>query len=200
MRSRLYFYYGCMSSSKTLRLLTMAHGFEEKGMDTVLFKPAKDTRDGEDVIRSRVGIEKPCVVIDDDTDLFKAIGDYYEYLSEQGRKLRWVMIDECQFLEERQIDELARVVDELGVNVMCFGLRTDFRTRLFPASKRLFEIADKIEEIGTYCECGESKAIVNARIGEDGKFETEGSQVLVGGDDRYVSVCRKCWKEKLSDK
>ena len=100
-------------------------------------------------------------------------------------------------MTEKQVEELSDVVDSLGVNVMCFGLRTDFRTRLFPASKRLFELADKIEEIGSYCGCGEAKAIVNARIGSEGRFLTEGSQVLVGGDDKYVSVCRKCWKEHI---
>lgn len=186
-----------MGSSKTLRLLTMAHSLEEKGMEIIVLKPSEDTRDGDGVIRSRAGLERPCVMVDKDVNLYDAISEYKSVLDAHFKTLMWVLVDEAQFLTETQVEELSDVVDRLGVNVMCFGLRTDFRTKLFAGSKRLFELADKIEEIGSYCGCGSSKAVVNARLGADGTFVTEGSQVLVGGNDKYVSVCRKCWKEHV---
>ena len=107
----------------------------------------------------------------------------------------WILVDEAQFLLEEQVDQLARVVDDYGCNIICYGLRTDFKTRLFEGSRRLFEIADSIEEVKSTCSCGR-KTIVNARIDGNGEIITEGEQVEIGGNDRYIAVCRKCWRNK----
>lgn len=200
MAAHLRFYYGTMNSAKTLRLLTTAYNFEENGLDIMCLKPSADTRDGEGIIKSRVGLERKCVMVDPDVNLYKAIKDYNNILNSQFHNLKWVLIDECQFLTEKQIDQLSDVVDFLGINVMCFGLRTDFQSRLFPASKRLFELADDIEEIKSTCSCGERKTSINARFDSNGEIVTEGDQIMVGGNDMYKSICRRCWKNKIRDK
>lgn len=198
--AKLHYIYGCMGSSKSLRLLALAHNLLEKGVEFVIFKPAKDTRESEDVVKSRAGLEMKCLVIDDDTDVYQFIKTYKERLSLQMNSvLRWVFIDECQFLEPKQVDQLTDVVDKLDVNVMCYGLRTDFTSKLFPASKRLFELADELEEIKSYCTCGKHRASINARFDSDGKLVTSGSQIMVGGDDRYTSLCRGCYKKLLKE-
>ena len=166
----------------------------------MVLKPALDTRDGEGVIRSRAGLERKCIMVDKDVNLYKAIKAYKNVLASQLETLKWVIIDECQFLTEEQVDQLSDAVDFLDVNVMCFGLRTDFQSHLFPGSKRLFELADDIEEIKSTCECGERKTSINARFDENGEIITEGSQVEIGGNDKYRAICRKCWKDKVRDK
>ena len=198
--SKLFYLFGSMASAKSLRLLTTAYNFEEKGIQIMVLKPALDTRDGEGIIRSRAGFERKCVMIDKEINLYKAIKAYRNVLSAQLEQLKWVIIDECQFLTEEQVDQLSDVVDFLDVNVMCFGLRTDFQSHLFPGSKRLFELADDIEEIKSSCECGERKTSINARFDENGEIITEGSQVEIGGNDKYRAICRKCWKNKIRDK
>ena len=200
MDSKLYFYHGPMGSSKSARLLTTAYDFEEKGIQIMVLKPSLDTRDGEGIIRSRAGLERKCIMIDKEINLYKAIKAYKNVLASQLETLKWVIIDECQFLTEEQVDQLSDVVDFLDVNVMCFGLRTDFQSHLFTGSKRLFELADDIEEIKSTCECGERKTSINARFDEDGEIVTEGSQVEIGGNDKYKAICRKCWKNKVRDK
>ena len=139
-------------------------------------------------------------MIDKEINLYKAIKAYKNVLASQLETLRWVLIDECQFLTEEQVDQLSDVVDFLDVNVMCFGLRTDFQSHLFLGSKRLFELADDIEEIKSTCECGERKTSINARFDENGEIVTEGSQVEIGGNDKYRAICRRCWKNKIRDK
>ena len=198
--SKLFYYYGSMASAKTLRLLSTAYNFEEKGVQIMVLKPALDTRDGEGIIRSRAGLERKCIMIDKDVNLYKAIKAYKNVLDAQLESLKWVIIDECQFLTEEQVDQLSDVVDFLNISVMCFGLRTDFQSRLFPGSKRLFEIADDIEEIKSTCECGENKTSINARFDENGEIIIEGSQVEIGGNERYRAICRRCWKNKVRDK
>lgn len=198
--AKLYYYYGPMGSSKTLRLLSTAYDLEEKGIQIMVLKPSLDTRDGEGVIKSRAGLERPCVVIDKETNLYNSIKTYSSVLNVQFEKLKWVIIDECQFLTEAQVDELSDVVDYLDINVMCYGLRTDFQSKSFPASKRLFELADDIEEIKSSCECGERKTSINARFDAEGNIITEGGQIMVGGNETYRAICRKCWKEKVRDK
>lgn len=189
---KLYFRYGTMGSAKTALLLTTAYNFEERGMSYLCLKPVIDTREKDNVIRSRIGIERKCLWIYPHTDI-------YILAKEEIRKRRstidWLLIDEAQFLSEAQVDQLSRVVDDFASNVICYGLRTDFQSHLFEGSRRLFEIADTIDEIKSTCSCGR-KTIINARIGANGDFVEEGAQVEIGGDDRYIAVCRKCWRNK----
>lgn len=189
---KLYFRYGTMGSAKTALLLTTAYNFEERGVAYLCFKPVTDTREKRNVIRSRIGIERECKWIYRDTDLYEVI---HRMHVEGGMVPEWMLVDEAQFLTPLQVDQLAKVVDEFGCNVMCFGLRTDFRTQLFEGSRRLFEIADSIEEVKSTCSCGR-KTIVNARIDSRGRIITEGEQVEIGGNDKYVSLCRKCWNDR----
>ena len=189
-KGKLYFRYGTMGSAKTALLLTQAYNFEERRMTYVCMKPVVDTREKDNVIRSRIGIERKCSWIYADTDLYVMIRDLF---GQAGAVIDWILIDEAQFLSADQVDQLARVVDDYGSNVICYGLRTDFRTHLFEGSRRLFEIADSIDEIKSTCSCGR-KTIVNARIDSNGDFVTEGQQLEIGGDDRYIAVCRKCWR------
>lgn len=193
---KLYFRYGTMGSAKTAILLTTAYNLEERGMAHMCFKPVTDTRENRNIIRSRIGIERECSWIYPDTDMY----EFLKGTAESGKSIpEWVLVDEAQFLTEAQVDQLARVVDDFSVNVMCFGLRTDFQTRLFEGSRRLFEIADSIEEIKSTCSCGR-KTIVNARIDGKGEIVTQGEQVEIGGNDRYMSVCRKCWTNRRVEK
>lgn len=200
MSAHLKYYWGSMASSKTLRLLSTAYNFEEKDIRIMVLKPSLDTRDGEGIIRSRAGLERKCVMIDKDVDLYRVVKAYKNVLLSQFETLKWVIVDECQFLTEEQVDQLSDVADFLDVGVMCFGLRTDFQSRLFPGSKRLFELADDIEEIKSSCECGERKTSINARFDAEGNIITEGGQIMVGGNETYRAICRKCWKEKVRDK
>ena len=189
---KLYFRYGTMGSAKTAMLLTTAYNFEERGMSYVCLKPVVDTRDKKNVIRSRIGIERECKWIYPETDLYAMVRDAFEQTLNVPD---WILVDEAQFLSAEQVDQLARVVDDYACNVICYGLRTDFRTQLFEGSRRLFEIADSIEEVKSPCSCGR-KTIVNARIDSNGEIITEGEQVEIGGNDRYIAVCRKCWRNK----
>ena len=197
---KIIFRYGTMASGKSLGLLATAYNFQEHGIPFIILKSKIDTRDGEGIIRSRAGLERKCIMVDKDVNLYKAIKAYKNVLASQLETLKWVIIDECQFLTEEQVDQLSDAVDFLDVNVMCFGLRTDFQSHLFPGSKRLFELADDIEEIKSTCECGERKTSINARFDENGEIITEGSQVEIGGNDKYRAICRKCWKDKVRDK
>ena len=139
---KLYFRYGTMGSAKTALLLTTAYNFEERGLRYLCMKPAVDTREGDSVIRSRIGIERACRWIYPDTDIYEFACDYFR---QTGSVVEWFLVDEAQFLTEVQVDQLSRIVDDFGCNVVCYGLRTDFRTRLFEGSRRLFEISDKID-------------------------------------------------------
>lgn len=189
-KGKLYFRYGTMGSAKTALLLTTAYNFEERGMTYSCMKPIVDTREKDNVIRSRIGIERKCTWIYHDTDIYVMAQEMFE---QTMTVIDWFLIDEAQFLTAEQVDQLARIVDDYGSNVICYGLRTDFQTHLFEGSRRLFEIADTIDEIKSTCTCGR-KTIVNARIDSNGDFITEGAQVEIGGDERYIAVCRKCWR------
>lgn len=191
-KGKLYFRYGTMGSAKTALLLTTAYNFEERHMDYMCLKPFIDTREHRNVIRSRIGIERECRWIYQHTNLYDLARELY---LKENRLVEWYLIDEAQFLTEQQVDQLSRVVDDFGSNVVCFGLRTDFQSHLFEGSRRLFEIADTIDEIKSTCNCGH-KTIINARIDRDGNIVDEGAQVEIGGDDRYVAVCRKCWRNR----
>lgn len=181
-----------MGSAKTALLLTTAYNFEERGMKYACLKPIIDTRDKINVIKSRIGIQRECSWIYHDTDLYQFAIELFE---KENSVFDWLLIDEAQFLSPEQVDQLSRIVDDFGCNVVCYGLRTDFKTNLFEGSRRLFEIADTIDEIKSTCNCG-NKTIVNARIDSNGDFVVEGAQVEIGGDDRYIAVCRKCWRNK----
>ncbi len=172
-----------MGSAKTAMLLTTAYNFEERDMAYKCFKPVVDTRDKKNVIRSRIGIERECQWIYHDTNLYNEIHE----LLRKGEGPQWILVDEAQFLAPEQVDQLAQVVDDFGINVICYGLRTDFRTNLFEGSRRLLEIADSIDEIKSTCTCGR-KTIVNARVNSAGEIITEGEVVEIGGNDRYIAV------------
>ncbi len=181
-----------MGSAKTAMLLTQAYNFEERGMNYLCMKPIIDNREKENVIRSRIGIERKCSWIYPEMDLYR----YLKELFEHSLVVKdWILIDESQFLTADQIDQLARVVDDYGVNVVCYGLRTDFQSHLFEGSRRLLELADTIDEIKSTCSCGR-KTIINARIDSQGNIVTDGNQVEIGGDDKYVSLCRRCWRNR----
>jgi len=189
---KLYFRYGTMGSAKTAMLLTTAYNFEERGIPYLCFKPVIDTREARRVIRSRIGIERECRWIYAESNLFDEISQIFHTA---GEVTEWILVDEAQFLSENQVDQLARLVDKFGCNVLCYGLRTDFQSHLFEGSRRLFEIADTIDEVKSTCTCGR-KTIINARIDSRGDIITEGAQVEIGGNERYIAVCRNCWSNK----
>lgn len=184
--AKLYFKYGAMGSSKTAQALITKYNYEENDLRVWLIKPSADIRDGEQILRSRIGLEARVEVIPPETDL------YARFSQTQAGKCDVIIVDECQFLTREQIDELRAIVNDFGIPVMCFGLRTDFQTRLFPGSARLMEVADTIQEIKTICDCG-AKATVNARIDANGHIITEGAQVVLGGNDSYIAMCHKCY-------
>lgn len=188
--AKLYFKYGAMGSSKTAQALITKFNYEERGMKVWLIKPALDDRDGAIMLKSRIGLSAECLPI-------KPEDDIYEMFSGDEYRADVIITDECQFFTTENIDQLRRIVDECNVPVMCFGLRTDFLTKLFPGSMRLFEVADSIAEIKTICACGK-KATVNARIDENGNVVTEGSQVLLGGNDSYIAMCHRCYKRSIN--
>ncbi len=188
--AKLYFKYGAMGSSKTANALITKFNYEERGMKVWLIKPSIDDRDGADVVRSRIGLCESAEVITPETDISKAF--------EAHSDCNVIISDECQFFTADQIDQLRRIVDELSVPVLCFGLRTDFLTHMFEGSRRLFEVADSISEIKTICSCGK-KAIVNARIDSNGRVVTHGGQILIGGNDAYVAMCHTCWKKAIAE-
>ncbi len=187
--AKLYFKYGVMGSSKSAQALITKFNYEELGMTVWLIKPSIDTRDGADKIRSRIGLEETAQVITPEDDIVAAY--------RAAGKHDVIIADEAQFFTPDQIDGLRALVDEDDLPVLCFGLRTDFLTHFFPGAQRLMELADSLTEIKTVCACGR-KATVNARIDERGHIVTEGSQVLLGGNDRYVAMCHKCWKDSIA--
>ena len=186
--AKLYFKYGAMGSSKSAQALITKFNYEELGMSVWLIKPGTDTRDGVDVIRSRIGLSEKARVIGPEEDIIAA------YRAAGRHDV--IIADEAQFFTPEQIDGLRTLVDEEELPVLCFGLRTDFLTHFFPGARRLMELADSLTEIKTVCACGR-KATVNARIDECGRIVTEGSQVLLGGNDRYIAMCHKCWKDRI---
>jgi thymidine kinase len=185
--AKLYFKYGVMGSSKTAQALITKFNYEERGMKVWLVKPQIDNRDGEQLIKSRIGLSAPAYVL-------PSMENVYDTYRRLGKAYDVIIVDECQFLSEEQVDQLALLVIDCNVPVLCFGLRTDFRTKMFPGSRRLLEIADSITEIKTICSCGK-KATVNARVDESGRIITEGEQILIGGNDTYVPMCYQCYIE-----
>lgn len=189
--AKLYFKYGVMGSSKTAQALITKFNYEERGMSVWLIKPKTDSRDGENYIRSRIGLSSPAYVLPSTENVYKT----FENLT---FSVDVIIIDECQFLTEEQVDQLAMIVIDYNIPILCFGLRTDFQTKMFPGSKRLLEIADSITEIKTICSCGR-KATVTVRLGENGKIITKGEQILIGGNDKYTAMCYQCFMEKQKE-
>ena len=188
--AKLYFKYGAMGSSKSAQALITKFNYEELGMTVWLIKPSIDTRDGADIIRSRIGLEAHAQVITPETDITKA----YEKAGDHDV----IIADEAQFFTPEQIDQLRELVDEKDLPVLCFGLRTDFLTHFFPGAQRLMELADSLTEIKTVCRCGR-KATVNARIDSKGRIVTEGGQILIGGNDSYIAMCHQCWMKQIRE-
>lgn len=186
--AKLYFKVGAMGCSKTAQALITKFNYEERNMKVLLLKPAIDNRDGANIVKSRIGLKNEAVTVGADENV------YEKYINEYS-DCNVIIVDECQFLTPEQVDQLSDIVINRNIPVLCFGLSTDFTTHLFPGSKRLFEIAESITEIKSVCTCG-AKATVNARIDENGRIVTEGSQVCIGGNDRYVAMCRRCWLKR----
>ena len=190
--AKLYFKYGAMGSSKTAQALITKYNYEENDLKVWLIKPGADTRDGANVVRSRIGLHADAQVIPADMNVYEF------FVANKAGACDVIILDECQFMTPAQIDQLREIVNDFDIPVMCFGLRTDFQTKLFPGSLRLMEVADNIAEIKTICDCG-NKATVNARI-SDGYIVTEGDQVLLGGNDAYIAMCHRCYIRGIRDK
>ena len=186
--AKLYFKYGAMGSSKSAQALITKFNYEEKNMTVWLIKPSVDTRDGAEMIASRIGLAKKAQVITPEQSIIE------EYRKAGAHDV--IIADESQFFTPEQIDELRELVDTDDLPVLCFGLRTDFLTHFFPGARRLMELADSITEIKTVCKCGR-KATVNARLYGQGRVVTTGSQVLLGGNDSYTAMCHKCWSDAI---
>ncbi len=189
--AKLYFKYGVMGSSKTAQALITKFNYEERGMNVWLIKPQIDSRDGAGMVKSRAGLSAPAYVFPPEEDIYRSFQQLLQ-------RMDVIIVDECQFLSEDQVDQLSMIVIDYNIPVLCFGLRADFRTRMFPGSKRLMEIADSITEIKTICSCGR-KATVNVRLDENGRIITEGEQILIGGNDRYTAMCYQCFIEKQKE-
>lgn len=184
--SKLNFKYGVMGSSKTAQALIAKFNYEDHDSVVTLLKPATDTRDGEDIIKSRIGLSAKATVINPTVNI-------YEYIKSLDTRPDVVICDESQFFTELQIEQLKHVAGVLEIPVICYGLLTDFQTKLFPGSKRLVELADSFEEIKMVCDCNR-KANVNGRF-VDGKITTEGEQVMLGGNESYKAMCYECWRK-----
>ena len=197
--SKLYFKFGAMASSKTANALMTRFNYEEKGNRVWLIKPDLDNRDDYTdengnrvtVVKSRIGLSAVADVIRQDENLLER----FEALRKSA-PVDVIICDECQFLTGAQVDQMKHIAEYCDTPVLCFGLRSDFQTKLFPGSQRLFEIADSITEIKSVCRCGK-KAIVNARLNEKGQVIVEGEQVCIGGNDKYEGMCWGCWQNRI---
>ncbi len=199
--AKLYFKYGAMASSKTANALMTRFNYEEKGNRVWLIKPDIDDRDDYTdengvrvtVVKSRIGLSAVADVVARDENVLER----FQRLT-AVKPIDVIICDECQFLTEAQVDQMKYIAEFCDTPVLCFGLRSDFLTKMFEGSKRLFEIADSINEIKSVCKCGK-KAIVNARIDENGKVITRGNQIEIGGNDKYESMCWGCWQERIKE-
>lgn len=183
--AKLYFYYAAMNAGKSTILLQSSHNYRERGMQTLLFTPAIDTRFQYGTIYSRIGLSQPAVVFQSEDDLFALVKAHIQ----SGHDYACVFIDEAQFLTRQQVSQLTTITDVLAIPVLAYGLRTDFRGELFPGSQYLLAWADELVEVKTICHCGR-KATMNLRINAEGHAIREGEQVLIGGHESYVSTCR----------
>jgi len=190
--SKVYFYYSAMNAGKSTVLLQASYNYHERGMRTLRFVPAVDTRAGVGRIKSRIGLEGEALTLQEDEDLLEHVKSAHA-----AQPVSCVLIDEAQFLTPAQVRQLTDVADILHIPVLCYGLRTDFQAQLFPGSAALLALADDLIELKTICHCGR-KATMNLRVGPDGRAVKEGAQVEIGGNDRYVAMCRRHFKEALA--
>lgn len=186
--AKLYFRYSAMNAGKTTQLLQVKYNYEERGQNVILFKPSVDNRENTARVRSRVGLEADAVLIDSGTNLLKSVEKELK-----AHPVHCILVDEAQFLTKEQVLQLCAIVDDLNIAVIAYGLRADFRGNLFPGSETLLAFSDSIEELKTICWCGK-KAIMNTRL-LNGKPVYEGEQILIGGNESYISLCRKHWRE-----
>ncbi len=189
--AKLYFKYGVMGCSKSAQALITKFNYEERGMKVLLVKPAIDTRDGKDIVKSRIGLAAEAFAVPSDENLYK-------FYAEKHRDNDVIIVDECQFLTTEQVDQLGDIVIDFNVPVLCFGLACDFTNHLFEGSKRLFKIAESVAEIKSVCKCG-AKATVTARFDDSGNILYKGEQVVLGGNSRYTAMCRKCWLKRKAE-
>lgn len=190
--AKLYFYYSAMNAGKSTVLLQSSHNYHERGMNTLLLTPAIDQRAGAGKIASRIGLAKDAQSFDNDENLFSIA-----CAAHKKGAIACILIDEAQFLTRAQVEQLSQVTDEIGIPVLCYGLRTDFQANLFPGSAALLGWADNLIELKTICHCGR-KATMNLRQGPDGKAIKEGEQVEIGGNERYIAMCRKHFREAMA--
>ncbi|MEX2740966.1 thymidine kinase [Rhizobium mongolense] len=191
--AKLYFNYSTMNAGKSTMLLQASYNYQERGMRTVLLIAAFDERTGKGVIGSRIGLEASAIAFEGHTDLFGLIKE----LSGEGGPIACIFVDEANFMTREHVWQLARVVDRLNIPVMVYGLRTDFQGKLFPASEELLAIADEMREVRTICYCGR-KATMVVRLGANGEVAREGAQIEVGGNEKYVSLCRRHWDDAMN--
>lgn len=195
--AKLYFRFGVMGGSKTANALMTKFNYEEKNKKVVLLKPSTDNRDGKTIVKSRIGLEAEAIIINPNDNIANIIiRNGYEIDMDKNtltNPIHCIIVDEVQFFTTQQIENLKQLADSYDIPVFCYGLRTDFQSNLFEGSKRLFEIADSISEIKSICNCG-NKAIINARI-QNNDIVYEGEQVDIGGNERYIGLCYKCWLE-----
>ena len=187
MMAALHFIYSTMNAGKSTALLQASHGYRERGLETMVFTSSKDDRYGESEVVSRVGLRSPAHTYSTSDNILKMVHDENE-----KHELSCILIDEAQFLTKDQVKQLGKIVDELKITVMAFGIRTDFQGELFEGSKYLLAWADKLKELRAVCHCG-SKATMIVRVSEDGSIMRSGDQVEIGGNERYLSLCRKCF-------
>lgn len=188
--AKLYFRYGAMGSGKTIDLLKVAHNYEEKGQKPLILTAGIDDRYGVGKVTTRIGLQREAEIFNKDINIFELVKNYIY-------KPDSILIDESQFLTKKHVNQISDIVDILDIPVMCYGLRADFRLELFEGSMYLMAVADKIEEIKTVCECG-AKATCNMRM-INGKATNKGEKILIGGNDSYKSVCRKCYKKYIKE-
>lgn len=195
--ANLLFKFGTMNCGKSAFLIMEAHSHLSNGKSLLCIKPSIDNRYVSELIKSRIGLEFQCTSINDTDNIFNIISDVNDNLINVGETpLEYIFCDEAQFLTVEQVEQLARLVDDLNINVICYGLKNDFQGHLFAASKRLIELSDEMEEIKHYCQCG-SNAIINARIDEYGEIIRDGEIIEIGGNERYKPLCRKCYSEYI---
>ena len=189
--AKLYFYYAAMNAGKSTTLLQADYNYRERGMETMLWTAAFDDRSGAGTIGSRIALSAPAHTFSDEIDLFAAIGQELKQ-----RRLDCVLVDEAQFLAQRHVLQLCRIADELSIPVLCYGLRTDFQAKLFPGSAALLALADNLVELKAVCACGR-KATMNLRVDGEGHAVSAGAQTEIGGNDRYIALCRRHFFDRL---